>query len=155
MNPQPRGTVCPNRARTDLWGASLDLRVKRPYPGSNDIECEIDPGSAKTVSLLFEGVNGVAYDVAAKTLQVLDRKHKWPIEKDGNLKLRILFDVMCIEVFGPDGLKVMSSVYKPGTLEQLDESRPKLALKVEGGNCALRKFTAWKMKSSRGEGWIG
>jgi len=34
MNPQPRGTVCPNRARTDLWGASLDLRAKRPYPGT-------------------------------------------------------------------------------------------------------------------------
>ncbi len=36
MNPQPRGTVCLNRARTDLWGASLDLRVKRPYPGSSN-----------------------------------------------------------------------------------------------------------------------
>ena len=33
LNPQPRGTVCLNWARTDLWGASLDLRVKRPYPG--------------------------------------------------------------------------------------------------------------------------
>ena len=25
-----------NQARTDLWGASLDLRVKRPYPGVNE-----------------------------------------------------------------------------------------------------------------------
>ena len=32
-NPQPRGTGCVNCARPALWGASLDFRVKRPYPG--------------------------------------------------------------------------------------------------------------------------
>jgi len=96
---------------------------------------------------LFEGVNGITYDVAAGTMQVLDRKHAWPLEKDGSLKLRILFDVMCIEVFGPEGLKVMSSVYKPDTLKQLDESKPKLALNVAGGDCTVKTFTAWKMKS--------
>ena len=114
---------------------------------SLDIECQIDPGSAKTISFLFEGVDGITYDVAAGTLQVLDRKHAWPLEKDGSLKLRILFDVMCIEVFGPEGLKVMSSVYKPDTLKQLDESKPKLALNVVGGECKVPTFTAWKMKS--------
>lgn len=121
--------------------------VKDANSRSLDIECEIEPGSAKTLSLVFEGVNGIAYDVAAKTLQVLERKHEWPLEKDGSLKLRILFDVNCLEVFGPDGLKVMSSVYKPDTLKQLDESRPKLALHVAGGGCTVRAFTAWKMKS--------
>ena len=34
MNPQSRGTVCLNWARTDLWGASPGLRAGRPYPGN-------------------------------------------------------------------------------------------------------------------------
>ncbi len=32
-NPQTRGTVCLNWARTDLWGASSGHRARRPYPG--------------------------------------------------------------------------------------------------------------------------
>jgi hypothetical protein len=37
MNPLIRGTVCLNWARTDLWGASSGLRVRRPYPGLRDL----------------------------------------------------------------------------------------------------------------------
>ena len=31
--------------------------------------------------------------------------------------------------------------------KQLDGSKPKLALNVAGGDCTVRTFTVWKMKS--------
>jgi fructan beta-fructosidase len=139
------------RARVRIEGASYEAgehEIKGIDSRSMDIECELEPGSATSVSFMFEGVNGITYNAVENTLRVLDRTHAWPLEKDGRLKLRILFDVNCLEVFGPDGLKVMSSIYIPATLNQLDESKPKVSLQVDGGTCKVRELTVWEMRST-------
>jgi len=114
---------------------------------SFDIECVIDPAEATSVGFVTEGVPIVRYDVASQTMQVLDRRHAWPLEPDGTLTLRILFDVNCVEVFGPHGLKVMSSVYSPVTLESLDESAPPLSLEITGGSVRVMHMAVYPMGS--------
>ena len=69
------------------------------------------------------------------------------MESDGTLTLRILFDVNCVEVFGPRGLKVMSSIYSPDTLKKLDEAQPCLSLGVSGGSVRIIGMTVHPMRS--------
>jgi hypothetical protein len=114
---------------------------------SLDIECAIEPAEAGSVGLRFEGVEGVRYDVGSQTMRVLDREHEWPLEPDGTLRARVLFDVNCLEVFGPHGLKVMSSIYSPETLATVDETRPSLALAVEGGPVRVKQMRAYPVRS--------
>ena len=80
-------------------------------------------------------------------MRVLDREHDWPLEPDGTLTLRILFDVNCIEVFGPCGMKVMSSIYSKKTLEQLDEKQPALSFCVQGGTANVKRMVVHQMSS--------
>jgi len=114
---------------------------------SVDIECVIEPAQAMNVAFRSEGVQFVCYDVASQTMRVLDREHAWPLTADGTLSLRILFDVNCVEVFAPDGLTVMSSVYSSETLEALDESRPRLSVEVTGGPARIDPMAVHPMRS--------
>ncbi len=114
---------------------------------SMDIECVITPNGARSVEFQFEGVEAVSYEFGTQTLRVLDRVHQWPLEDDGTLKLRVLFDVNCIEVFGPQGLKVMSSIYLPETLEHQYESERPLSLEVEGGPLKVESMAVYPVSS--------
>ncbi len=120
--------------------AGLDSR-------SIDIECVIEPKGADSVGFLFEGVEAVSYDIPSRTMHVLDRKHAWPLEPDGMLRLRVLFDVNCVEVFGPRGLKVMSGIYSRDTLKGLEESQPSLCLRVLGGSVSVGRILVYPMRS--------
>jgi sucrose-6-phosphate hydrolase SacC (GH32 family) len=119
---------------------------------SVDIECVIEPGKAASVGFLFEGVEGLRYDVPSRTMKVLDRQHPWPLEPDGTLALRVLFDVNCLEVFNPDGLKVMSGIYPREALEKIDETRPSVALAVSGGPARVARMDVYPMRSIWEEG---
>ena len=114
---------------------------------SIDVKCVIEPKGADSVGFVFEGLDAVHYDVPSHTLQVLDREHTWPLESDGTLALRVLFDVNCVEVFGPRGLKVMSSIYVPGTLTGQDQSQPSLSLRILGDSASLVSMAAYPMRS--------
>ncbi|MFC1601374.1 GH32 C-terminal domain-containing protein, partial [Candidatus Sumerlaeota bacterium] len=141
----------------ELRGAALRLPVGEYAPGDHaveglasrsfDIDCVIRPAESSSVGFRFEGVDAVGYDAASQTMRVLDREHAWPLEPDGALTLRILFDVNCVEVFGPRGLKVMSSIYSPNTLEQQDESQPALSLRVQGGSMRVISMAVYPMRS--------
>ena len=114
---------------------------------SIDIDCVIEPRRANAVGFLFEGLEAIRYDVVSRTMRVLGREHDWPLEPDGTLTLRVLFDVNCVEVFGPDGLKVMSGICSPATLESQDESQPSLSLRVVGGPVGVSSMIAYPVKS--------
>jgi sucrose-6-phosphate hydrolase SacC (GH32 family) len=114
---------------------------------SFDVECIIEPGEAGAIAFRSEGVELVCYDVASKMMRVLDRTHAWPLESDGTLALCILFDVNCVEVFAPDGLTVMSSVYSPETLEALDEAQPPLSVEIAGGPAQVKELAVYPMRS--------
>ena len=114
---------------------------------SFDIECAVAPGEATAIAFQSEGVQLLRYDVASQTMCVLDREHAWPLEADGTLTLRILFDVNCVEVFAPGGLAVMSSLYTPTTLEGQDETRPMLDLAITGGAAQVERMDAYPMRS--------
>jgi len=140
-----------------LRGARLQLPAGECAPGDHavsgldshsfDIECVIDPGQAASIGFRSEAVEIVAYDVRSQMMRVLDRKHAWPLEADGTLTLRVLFDVNCVEVFGPRGLKVMSSVYSPKTLENQDETKPPLSFEVTGGPFHVADLAVYPMRS--------
>ena len=140
-----------------LRGAPLRLPAGECVPGARavvglngrsfDIECVINPGQASSIGFRSEAVEIVYYDVTSQTMRVLDRQHAWPLEPDGTLTLRILFDVNCVEVFGPRGLKVMSSVYSPKTLENQDETKPPLSFEVTGGPARVDHMTVYPMRS--------
>ena len=132
----PAGELAPG----DHAVAGLDGR-------SLDIECVIEPGKATAIGFASEAVAIVSYDVLSQTMRVLDREHAWPLEADGTLTLRILLDVNCVEVFGPRGLKVMSSVYSPNTIETLDESAPRLSVEVIGGPARVSRMAVYPMRS--------
>jgi len=137
-------------APVQLPGGELvpgDQAVRGLDSRSLDIECVIDPGKATSIGFRSEGVEVVHYDVTSQTMQVLDREHSWPLESDGTLTLRILFDVNCVEVFGPRGLKVMSSIYSPDTLENQDVTRPCLSFEVTGGSVHAAHIAAYPMRS--------
>jgi fructan beta-fructosidase len=144
-----------------LREGALRLAAGEYRPGSHpvealtsrslDIEFVIRPQGAESVGVVAEGVELVRYDSGSQTMRVLDRENGWPVGLDGLLALRILFDVNCVEVFGPDGLKVMSSVYLPDTLTKLDETRPSLSLEVKGSSIFLDSMTVWPMRSI----WMG
>ncbi len=114
---------------------------------SVDIECVIEPGEATSVGFLFEGMEAVRYDITSRTMQVLDREHPWPLEPDGTLTLRALFDVNCVEVFGPRGLRVMSGICSLNTLEKQDEAQPSLSLRVQGGSARVTRMAVYPMRS--------
>jgi len=140
-----------------LRGTALQLASGEYGPGNNavegldsrsfDIECVIKPKKAASVGFLFEGVEAVCYDITSRTMRVLDREHLWPLEPDGTLTLRMLFDVNCVEVFGPRGLKVMSCIYPMNALPKEDEARPSLSLRVEGGSVRLTSMAVYPMRS--------
>jgi sucrose-6-phosphate hydrolase SacC (GH32 family) len=151
-----------------LRGTTIEVPAGELAPGDHpvqglagrslDIECQLKPGKATSVGVVFEGVEAVSYDVASRTMRVLDRKHVWPLESDETLKLRILFDVNCVEVFGPDGLKVMSGIYSPDSLKQLDERRPRLSLRVDGEPVRVPRMAVYPMRSiweDRGTATLG
>ncbi len=141
----------------DLRGAALQVPAGEYVSGSHairgldgrslDIECVIEPGKATSVGFLFEGVEAVCYDIASRTMRVLDREHLWPLEPDGTLTLRMLFDVNCVEVFGPRGLKVMSSIYSPDALKNHDETQPCLTLGVTGGSVRVTGMAVYPIRS--------
>ncbi len=132
----PAGELAPGRHAV----GGLDSR-------SVDIECVIEPGQATGIGFRAEGVDIVHYDVASQRMRVLDREHAWPLEADGTLTLRVLFDVNCVEVFGRNGLKVMTSVYSPKTLECLDEAQPPLSVAVTGGPAGVDRMAVYPMRS--------
>ena len=114
---------------------------------SLDIECVLRPGTATSAGFVCEGVEVVRYDIGSQTLRVLDCEHEWPLELDGTVTLRVLFDVNGVELFGPRGLKVISSIYLPDTLKDVDEDQPKLSLRITGGSVHVEHVTAYHMKS--------
>jgi len=120
--------------------AGLDSR-------SIDVECVIEPKGANSVGFLFEGVEAVCYNIPSRTIQVLDRKHAWPLEPDGTLTLRMLFDVNCVEVFGPRGLDVISGIYSLDTLQVQDETQPSLSFRVLGGPTRVTRMAVYPIRS--------
>ena len=80
-------------------------------------------------------------------MRVLEREHAWPLEPDGTLVLRVLFDVNCVEVFGPSGLKVMSGIYALDTLERQDASRPSLGFRVLGDSARVVRMAVYALRS--------
>jgi len=127
--------------------AAGDYEVVGLNSRSIDIECVIEPRGAETVGFLFEGLEAITYDVAFRTMRVLGREHAWPLEPDGTLTLRVLFDVNCVEVFGPNGLKVMSGIYSPDILERQDERQPFLSLRVLSGPARVTRMVAYPVRS--------
>jgi fructan beta-fructosidase len=114
---------------------------------SFEIDCAVDPGKASAVGFRFEGVDAIGYDIASGTMRVMDRRHPWPLEPDGKLVLRVFFDVNCIEMFGPQGLKVMSCIYPLEALNQLDETQPRLAVEARGAAVTVERMTVYPLRS--------
>lgn len=121
--------------------------VKRLDGRSFDIKCVIEPQDAASVGFLFEGAEAVCYDITSRTMRVLDWEHLWPLEPDGTITLRILFDVNCVEVFGPRGLKVMSGIYSLDTLKEQDEAQPSLSFRVRGGSVRIASMVVHPIRS--------
>ena len=121
------------------------------YDGTYHMFCQHYPDDIKWGPMHWSHATSpdmvIRYDIGSQTLGVLDREHEWPLEPDGTLTLRLLFDVNCVELFGPRGLKVMSSIYLPEALKNLDEDQPKLSLRVTGGSLHVEQVTAYPMKS--------
>ena len=107
----------------------------------------LDPGQALSIGLLFEGVEALRYDIGSQTMWILDREHSWSLEDDGTLTLRVLFDVNCLEVFGPRGIKVMSAIYSLSTLDNQDDTAPFFILRVQGGPMRVKSMAVHPLRS--------
>jgi fructan beta-fructosidase len=67
-------------------------------------------------------------------------RHEAPVESV--LAMRVLVDRSSVEVFGDDGLAVISDVIFP------DAGSTGVELYVNGGRAVVREFRAWKLKSA-------
>jgi fructan beta-fructosidase len=105
-----------------------------------DILIEFEPGDAAEVVFNIRGTP-VVYDVQKKLVVFLGKTAKLePV--DGKVKLRILVDRPCIEVFGNDGRMSMSSCFLPPPGDK------KISLAAKGGTAQVKSLRVWELGSA-------
>jgi len=104
-----------------------------------EIQCQIDPGDAQEVVLVIRGVPLVYY-AKDHTLFCRDRRAKVsPL--DGRIKLHILVDRTCIEIFANDGRVSMFLSFP------LDTDNTSIEAFTRWGQAVLEKCDIWKLRS--------
>ena len=104
-----------------------------------EIQSEIELGSAAEVGFMLRGTPLVYY-VADKTLFCRDRRAELsPV--DGKIKLHILVDRTCIEIFGSDGRVSMFLSFP------LDTTSTSLEVFARWGRAKIENLKVWKLKS--------
>jgi fructan beta-fructosidase len=107
-----------------------------------DLNTEITPGTATTITLNLRGVP-VVYDVQAQTLVCQGKKASLKPE-NGRIQLRLLVDRTSIDIFGNQG-----RLYMPmGVIIPADNRT--LELSVKGGNATVHSLEVHQLKSA----WI-
>ena len=157
------------RLRTDLLydattlSVPTDMQSTEPLiskEGALELEMQLKPGKARLVGVrLHSGVQGQRIDVGYDREQgvlYLDRSHAGdttsltgfftrqiaPLAlRDGQLRLRILFDTASISVFAGEGEAVLTSQIFP------DPATPRLSLFSEGATAEVRDLKLWALSS--------
>jgi sucrose-6-phosphate hydrolase SacC (GH32 family) len=104
-----------------------------------DIRTEFEPGNAISFDLIIRGEK-VHYSCKDETLSCLGRSVPLNLER-GRIKLQILVDRTSIEVFGNDGLVVLTSGFLPA-----DENKGLMTM-AEGGTVKIISATVYSLKS--------
>ncbi len=133
--------------------------LEGPAGDALEVRAELDPGTATAFGLKVRMGGGeetlVGYDVAASELFVDRRRsgrvgfsaefagrHGGPLALDqGRLRLQVLVDRSSVEVFGNDGLAVISERIFP------DPRSLGVAAYAEGGEARLVSIEAWPLAS--------
>jgi len=104
-----------------------------------EIQSEIELGSAAEVGFMLRGTPLVYY-VADRTLFCRDRRAELsPV--DGKIKLHILVDRTCIEIFANDG---RASMFLSFSLDKVNTS---LGVFARWGRARIENLKVWKLKS--------
>ncbi len=104
-----------------------------------EIEAEISPASADTVSFNLRGIE-ISYDTQKQELSCLEKTAPLKMVK-GKLRLRMLVDRTSIDIFANDG-----RLYMPMGMV-VPEDNHSLALTVTGGKAKLHSMTVFELKS--------
>ena len=130
-------------ARYGDWGIHPLARV----PDSVEAIVEIDPGDADCVAVALRGI-WIVYDAVAGELSCGSGRHASAgtsgvaIELErGLLRLHVLLDRACIEVFGAGGAVVI-----PLGVVPVDDAH-ELAVAARGGSARLRCLDLWRLAS--------
>jgi len=117
-----------------------DNRLKDITGELFEIQAEIEPAGAKEVGFGIRGVD-VVYNVEGQKIHCLGRDG--PLKPiDGKIKLHLLVDRTCLEVFGNDGLLSMSSCMVPA------DNNKSLKLFCKGGQAKVLKLSVWELNSA-------
>jgi sucrose-6-phosphate hydrolase SacC (GH32 family) len=107
-----------------------------------DIDAEIEPGSAKSVTLTVRGLPiSFHAEGAGGALTCWDRRVTLT-PQDGRIKLRVLVDRTSVEIFANDGAVVLSGCFLPP-----DDQRA-VTLTAAGGSGKAVKVTVRELKSA-------
>jgi sucrose-6-phosphate hydrolase SacC (GH32 family) len=105
-----------------------------------DIETEISPGDASTLSFNLRGIP-ITYDVQKQELSCEEKTAPLKMD-DGRIKLRMMVDRTSIDIFGNDGC-----LYMPMGMV-VPEKNHSLALTVKGGEAQIHSMTVFELKSA-------
>jgi fructan beta-fructosidase len=105
-----------------------------------DIRMEFEPGEAGEVTLNIRGTP-VVYNVKEQSLVFLGKTATLE-PRGGKVKLQILVDRPCVEVFGADGRLSMSSCFLPPPGDKT------LSLTAKGGTAQINSLEVWELKSA-------
>jgi sucrose-6-phosphate hydrolase SacC (GH32 family) len=140
---EPVAEIAQLRAKThDLGARTLapgENALVGIAPGLLDIECDLDLGQAKLLSLKCRGAE-LSYDVRSGKMRLV-RADPTITLSDGQLKLRVLIDRTSIEAFINGGQADVCGVYFPDPADQT------LSLAVDGGPARIRRLVVHELKS--------
>ena len=105
-----------------------------------ELDLELDPGQARTVTLAVHGV-ALVYDAATRQLAHEDGPSAVPLV-EGKLRLRALVDRGLLEVFVGDG-----TLYLPLPLRPANPRQPALRLTAEGGAARIVRLNVHELAS--------
>jgi fructan beta-fructosidase len=107
---------------------------------SFDLEVEIKPGAAQTITFDFHGLQ-VAYDVAQGVIQVENVTAPLPLDH-GVLRLRMLLDRTTLDILGAHGTVYLPIAFLPHA------SNDSLSLTATGGHAEIVSLKLYQMKNS-------
>ncbi len=146
----PSLAVNPVRELKSLRRKTHNIEPQTLEPGNNplanipgdeiEIEAEIDPGNAKTITFDLRGMP-LEYDVTKQKLSCLENQMSM-VPINGKISLHLFMDRVAVDIFGEDG-----SVYMP-MAKALSPTNQNLDLSCTGGNAQIVSMKIHEMKSA-------
>lgn len=127
-----------------VGGECLELMLRVDNIDAKEIGLRVRTGDSQQTLVGFDALKGKMFVDRIRSGRdfhdAFGARHEAPME--GALSIRVLVDRSSVEVFGDEGLSVISDVIFP------DAGSTGVEMYVNGGRAVVREFRAWKLKSA-------